>query len=138
MTTSRIKLRHFQKNLRKSQTEAEARLWSHLRNRNLNGIKFRRQRIVLGYIVDFICIDKKLIIELDGGQHASQTSYYKMRTYDNIRTQKLQKEGFQVLRFWNNEVFDNLEGVLEMIRFTCLNNPHPPFGHPLPKGERDS
>jgi very-short-patch-repair endonuclease len=96
--------------LRSSQTNAEQRLWYYLRNRHFQGFKFRRQQTLQGYIVDFVCLERKLVIELDGGQHADQ------QTYDEIRTQKLQQEGFRVLRFWNNEVFTNIEGVLEVIK----------------------
>ena len=106
-------LEHFQKSLRKTQTDAESLLWYHLRNRNLDGFKFRRQHILKGYIVDFVCLEKKLIIELDGSQHAMR------QAYDNVRTQKLQNDGFKVLRFWNNEILDNIEGVWEVIHHNC-------------------
>ena len=122
-------LHKFKKSLRKNQTDAETRLWYYLRNRRLDGCKFRRQHILQGYIVDFVCLEHKLIIELDGRQHATQ------RAYDEKRTQKLQQEGFRVLRFWNNDVLNNIEGVWEVIS-NSLNTPHPPFGRPLPQGER--
>ncbi|MCE3231015.1 MAG: putative restriction endonuclease-like [Alphaproteobacteria bacterium] len=102
-------LKKFQKNLRSSQTNAEYLLWYYLRNRNFQGFKFRRQHILQGYIVDFVCLQGKLIIEVDGGQHSEK------QDYDDYRTQKLQKDGFQVLRFWNHEVLTNIEGVLEVI-----------------------
>ena len=102
-------LKIFQKQLRSSQTDAEHRLWYYLRNRHSQGFKFRRQQIIQGYIVDFVCLKTKLVIELDGSQHTEQ------QTYDETRTQKLQKEGFRVLRFWNVEVFTNIEGVLAVI-----------------------
>ena len=119
-------LKRFKKTLRTNQTDAESRLWYHLRDRRSQGWKFRRQHILQGYIVDFVCLERKLIIELDGGQHAEQEAY------DNRRTRVLEKDGFKVIRFWNNEVLTNTEGVLEMI----LNTPHPPIGRPLPQGER--
>ena len=102
-------LQNFQKALRSSQTDAERLLWYHLRNRHLQGFKFRRQYILQGYIVDFVCLEKKLIVEADGGQHADQ------KTYDDQRTQILEKQGFEVLRFWNNEILTNIEGVLEVV-----------------------
>src|SRR3990167_9076020 len=119
-------LNKFKKTLRTNQTDAESRLWYHLRDRRFQGWKFRRQHILQGYIVDFVCLERKLVIELDGGQHAEQEAY------DTRRTRVLEKDGFKVIRFWNNEVLTNTEGVLEMI----LNTPHPPFGRPLPQGER--
>ena len=106
-------LKHFQKSLRKTQTNAESHLWYHLRNRHLDGFKFRRQHILQGYIVDFVCLEKKLIIELDGSQHATQ------QEYDSQRTLELKKDGFKVLRFWNNEVLDNVEGVWNVIHHNC-------------------
>jgi very-short-patch-repair endonuclease len=93
-------LKHFKKSLRKLQTDAERVLWYRLRNRNFQNYKFRRQHILCGYIVDFLCLEKKLIIELDGGQHAETNEY------DSARTLKLETDGFQVLRFWNNEIFN--------------------------------
>lgn len=124
-------LKRFKKSLRASQTDAESVLWYHLRNRNFQDYKFRRQHILRGYIVDFVCLEKKLIIELDGGQHAERNEY------DSARTLKLKTDGFQVLRFWNDEVFNNIDGVLEII-CTVLDTPHPPqkTRRPLPQGER--
>ena len=98
--------------LRKSQTDAEAILWSKLRNRQMAGRKFRRQVPLLGYVADFASLDAKLIIELDGGQHAEQVEA------DERRTRALETAGFLVLRFWNSDVFTNLEAVLETIRAT--------------------
>ncbi len=119
-------LKRFQKTLRTNQTDAESRLWYHLRDRRFQGWKFRRQHILQGYIVDFVCFERKLVIELDGGQHADQ------ETYDNRRTQVLENDGFKVIRFWNNDVLTNLEGVLEMI----LAAPHPPLCGKLPQDIR--
>lgn len=107
-------LTRFQKSLRKTQTKEESLLWYHLRNRHLDGLKFRRQHILQGYIVDFVCLEKKLIIELDDSQHAVQVDY------DNERTQKLENEGFKILRFWNNDVLNNIEGVWEVIHHNCM------------------
>ncbi len=112
-----LMLKKFKKILRKHQTDAESQLWYHLRARRLRGWKFRRQHILQGYIVDFVCLEKKLVVELDGGQHADQ------KAYDARRSRILEKNGFKVIRFWNNDVLNNLEGVLEMI----FNTPHPPL-----------
>jgi len=93
--------------LRCRSTDAEQLLWRHLRNRQLNGCKFRRQHEVDRYIVDFVCADAMLIVELDGGQHADQVHH------DKRRTQRLQAIGYRVLRFWNNDVLTNIGSVLE-------------------------
>jgi very-short-patch-repair endonuclease len=100
--------------LRKNQTEVEQLLWKHLRNRQLLGHKFRRQFPIEPYIADFVCLKLKLIIELDGGQHADQIYF------DNQHSLFLWKRGFKVMRFWNNEVCENTEGVLEAIRMVIL------------------
>jgi very-short-patch-repair endonuclease len=97
------------KNLRKNQTDAEAVLWRHLRNRQLGGFKFRRQHSFPPYIVDFVCIEKRLVVELDGGQHANATEA------DERRTKFLEHKGFSVVRFWNNDALGNTEAVLERI-----------------------
>ena len=100
--------------LRKNQTDVEKLLWQHLRNRQLCGYKFRRQFPIAPYIADFACLELKLIIELDGGQHADQISY------DNQRRLFLEQRGFKVIRFWNNDVIENTAGVLESIRLVIL------------------
>ena len=100
--------------LRKNSTQAERLIWNHLRARQLSGIKFRRQQPIGHYIVDFITFEKRIIVELDGGQHSSTIDK------DRKRDEWFKKKGFCVLRFWNNEVFENLEGVLETIRLRCL------------------
>lgn len=102
------------KTLRKNQTDVEQLLWRQLRNRQLCQQKFRRQFPVDPYIVDFVCLELKLIIELDGGQHADQIEY------DEKRSLFLGQRGFKVLRFWNNDVIENMEGVLEVIRLEIL------------------
>jgi very-short-patch-repair endonuclease len=89
-------------------TPAERKLWSHLRSNQL-GIDFRRQHAIGPYITDFCCIKKKLIIELDGGQHLEQEAY------DNERTTFLSSKGYRVLRFWNNDVLNDLDGVMHVI-----------------------
>ena len=121
------KLKRFQKALRVQQTDVENHLWRQLRSRRFQGWKFRRQHLLEGYIVDFVCLERKIIVELDGGHHADQKSY------DEHRTQILEAKGFKVIRFWNSDVLTNLEGVLEVI----LNTPHPrPKRRDLPQGER--
>ena len=91
--------------LRKNQTDAERTLWKHLRDRRLEGYKFRRQRPLGGYIVDLICLEQKLIVEVDGGQHSGQ------HKYDLERDEWLESQGHRVLRFWNNQVLDEVEAV---------------------------
>ncbi len=95
--------------LRQNMTLAEQRLWRHLRGKRLAGYKFRRQQPLGTYILDFVCSEAKLAIEIDGGQHAEQTAY------DAQRTRYLQQRGFTVLRFWNNEVLQQTEAVLTAI-----------------------
>ena len=100
--------------LRNKATEAEKYLWYMLRQKNF-GMKFRRQAVIGHYIVDFVCFEKLLVIEIDGGQHADSDE-------DIIRDRWLKAEGFNVLRFWNHDVLGNREGVLEKIR-ERLNTP---------------
>jgi len=95
--------------LRKNQTDVEKILWQKLRNRQLLNCKFRRQAPFYPYIVDFVCMECQIIVELDGSQHIEQ------QVYDDKRSAFLQAQGYKVLRFWNNEVIDNLEGVLIVI-----------------------
>jgi len=108
----RIRSATLPKELRQRQTDAEGRLWYYLRARNLEGFKFRRQHRIGRYIVDLSCLEKNLVIEIDGGQHNQSPD----EAQDKRRTDWLVKEGYQVLRFWNNEVLTNTEGVLEVIR----------------------
>ena len=95
--------------LRKNATHVENRLWSLIRTKRLKGYKFKRQYIIGAYIVDFICLEQKLIIELDGSQHLDAAEY------DKERTHFLNSKGYHVLRFWNNEVLENTENVLNVI-----------------------
>ena len=113
------KLIRYARDLRMNQSDAEARIWRHLRNRQLYGAKFRRQIAIDPYIVDFICTDHMLIVELDGGQHAEQVER------DEKRTRFLEDRGFRVLRFWNNDVLANTEGVLEVIMMELQKSPLP-------------
>lgn len=102
--------------LRKDQTTAEKALWRHLRYRQLEGCKFRRQQPLGRFIADFICFEKRLIIELDGDVHLSQ------KEGDRERDHYLKESGYKILRFWNDEVEKDMEGVLEKIRGN-LNTP---------------
>ena len=97
------------KNMRNNPAQAEAVLWSYLRKNGLYGLKFRRQQPIGKYIVDFLCCSKKIIIELDGGQHSES------QEYDKIRDEFLVQEGYKVIRIWNNQIFDNIEGVMDSI-----------------------
>ena len=92
-------------------TNEENKLWYHLRAKRLYGYKFKRQALIGQYIVDFICPEKNLIIELDGGQHNEIDNI----KYDIKRTQYLNSQGYKVIRFWNNEIRDNFDGVMEAI-----------------------
>ena len=105
----------YAKKLRRGSTRAENHLWQRLRARQVEGCKFRRQQPIDGYIVDFVSFENRLVIELNGGQHAAN------RPEDIKRDRFLELNGFKVLRFWNNEVFKNLDAVLETIRKACLD-----------------
>ena len=111
--------RDYARNLRHRQTDAERRLWSRLRDRRLVGAKFARQVPIGPYIVDFCCRELKLIVELDGGRHAIQAAY------DAERTALLERLGYRVMRFWDNEVLGNTEGVLIRIVETLATRPSP-------------
>ena len=101
----------FVKSLRKSQTDAERFLWKYLRNRRFRGLKFRRQFPIGRYILDFFCVEKRLAIELDGGQHSRDTVLKK----DKTRGEFLQRFNITVIRFWDNDVLTNLDGVLQRL-----------------------
>jgi very-short-patch-repair endonuclease len=100
-------------------TDAERKLWYALRYKTLPGLRFRRQMPVGNYIVDFCCLKSKLIIEVDGGQHAAR------QQYDLARTRFLESRGFRVLRLWDNEVLNNLDGAVEFIIEALGQSPHP-------------
>ncbi|MCF7520957.1 endonuclease domain-containing protein [Neisseria sp. ZJ106] len=106
-------LKNNARNLKRNMTLAEQRLWYSLRDKRLNGMKFRRQQTIGPYIVDFVCMEHKLIVELDGGQHAEQA------VYDSKRTEFLNNQGYCVLRFWNNEVLQQTAAVLAKIVEMC-------------------
>jgi very-short-patch-repair endonuclease len=99
--------------LRKKQTPWEKRLWARLKGKQFFGLKFKRQVVIGNYIVDFSCFEKMLIIELDGAGHSEDSA----RRSDERRTKFLEDRGYKVLRFYNNDIDNNLEGVLETIRF---------------------
>jgi very-short-patch-repair endonuclease len=103
--------------LRRDLTDAERKLWSLLRNRQLGGAKFRRQQPIGSFIADFVCQEHRLIIEADGGQHAESAT-------DAARTEFLERVGYRVLRFWNNDILNNMDGVAEVIS-VALSTPHP-------------
>jgi very-short-patch-repair endonuclease len=95
--------------LRVNQTDAERVLWNRIRNRQIDGHKFVRQEPISGYVCDFVCREGLLIVEVDGGQHSESAT-------DTIRDRRLTEQGYRVLRFWNNDVLGNLEGVLTTIQ----------------------
>jgi very-short-patch-repair endonuclease len=99
------------RDLRISSTDVEKKLWHRLRDRQLLGCKFRRQQPFKNYFLDFVCEEQKLVIELDGGQHNEAANLRR----DAVRTASLEEAGWKVLRFWNNEVNENIEGVLEVV-----------------------
>jgi very-short-patch-repair endonuclease len=101
------------RSLRSEQTRAEAKLWRVLSNRQLGGWKWKRQVPRGRYIVDFYCAEARLVVELDGGQHAGQVAY------DAWRTLELEEAGLRIIRFWNNEIFENLRGVCDVILTAC-------------------
>jgi len=104
-------LKTLRRNLRRNQTEAEKELWTHLRRRQVGGYKFIRQYSVGNYIIDFYCADKRLAIEIDGGQHAKN-----VEQKDKMKEMYLGMRNIKVIRFWNIEIFKNIEGVLIKIR----------------------
>ena len=113
--------------MRQRQTDAEQALWNELRARRLRGHKFRRQWTLGPFIVDFCCLEKRLIVEVDGGQHSPAT--------DRPRSNHLRAKGFRILRFWNNDILTNMEGVLTSIlsalgEMRKEEDPHP---NPLPR-----
>jgi very-short-patch-repair endonuclease len=108
----------FARTLSQIQTEAEGILWSRLRNRKLAGIKFRRQVPIQGYVADFAALSARLVVELDGGQHSERTAY------DDARTKVFESAGFLLLRFWNNQIREDLDMVLESIRAAMRPDEH--------------
>jgi very-short-patch-repair endonuclease len=121
--------KHHARSLRKQPTDAERLLWHRLRGEPL-GVKFRRQHPYLDYVLDFVCVERKLVIEVDGGQHLESER-------DQRRDRDLGTAGFRVLRFWNNEVLMQTDAVLEKIVSALARTPSPPPPLPL-KGRGDS
>ena len=113
--------------LRSTPTDAEMRLWSRLRRQQIDGFRFRRQQPMGRYVVDFFCPETKLIIEVDGGQHVTDSS---------ARTRWLEGRGYRVIRFWNNDVLQNTDGVVARIR-DALHAAGTPLPDPPPQGGRE-
>ncbi len=105
--------------LRNNATPMERRLWQNLKNRQLDDCRFRRQHPIGDYIVDFVCLERKIVVELDGSQHGTETSK------DVERDAWLADRGFRVLRFWNHEVKENVDGVVATIRDALIPPPQP-------------
>jgi very-short-patch-repair endonuclease len=114
--------------LRRDSTSAELRLWNQLRSRSIDGQKFVRQQPIGRYVVDFICRERRLIIEVDGGQHAESAR-------DLVRDQWLREHNYRVLRFWNNDIMSNMDGVLKTIAI-ALHADTPPHPVPVSGGNR--
>lgn len=112
--------------LRRKQTDAELKLWYFLRDRRFDGWKFRRQHPIGSYVVDFCCVEKMLVIGLDGGQHLEQKSQ------DEQREKDLNSKGYQILRFWDHEILKEADSILERIK-ESMGNPHPNL---LPEREK--
>ena len=111
--------------LRRNSTDVERQLWHRIRDKQIDEFRFRRRRPIGKYIVDFVCLDAMLIVELDGGQHAGDAAY------DQRRTAFLESLGYAVLRFWNNEVIENMDGVLQRLHETLLRSRTNPTLAPL-------
>jgi very-short-patch-repair endonuclease len=125
LSRSRERVRVRARSLRTTPTDAEALLWHHLRDRRLGNHKFRRQRPIGPYFADFACIEARLIVELDGGQHVEAAAY------DENRTRYIESQGYRVLRFWNHEVLTQTDAVRERILQALQEgSPHP---NPLPQ-----
>jgi very-short-patch-repair endonuclease len=103
--------RAFARHLRRSQTDAERRLWRYLRGRRLLGLRFRRQHPIGPYFADFACLELRLVVELDGGQHADPRG----QEHDRVRTAALEARGYAVIRFWDNDVLRDTQAVLATI-----------------------
>ena len=120
--------RKLPRKLRKTMTDAELRLWQRLRDRQIAGCRFRRQHPFLDFVLDFVCLERRLIVEVDGGQHLENER-------DQARDRRLREAGFQVLRFWNNQVLQEIDAVAEMIlaaleRDSSARTPSPPQPSP--------
>ena len=122
--------RDFARQLRNNLTDAEKELWHYLRAEQLYSSKFRRQAAIGLYVVDFVCFELRIVIELDGGQHNEEEA----KQYDARRTAWLNSQGFQVLRYWNHEVMKDVEAVVEAIGTAIQNSSHSQISPP-PQGE---
>ena len=120
--------RDYARGLRRRQTDAERRLWFRLRDRRLFGVKFSRQVPIGPYVADFCCREQRLVVELDGGQHALSAAD------DASRSEDLARLGYRVLRFWNHDVLGNTEGVLEAIARALGRLDNRPSPRPSPQG----
>ena len=124
-------LEFYAKRLRCGQTDAERKLWMHLRSRQMNGFKFRRQHLIGRYIVDFCSPERHLVVELDGGHHTGQTHT------DQRRTEYLTRLGYRVLRFWDHEVLVDTEAVIQRIAAVANLSPLAPSGRGEGEGSKD-
>lgn len=118
--------------MRRAPTSAERQLWALLPGRRFGACKFRRQQVLGSYIVDFVCLERRLIVEADGGQHCESG-------VDAVRTRWLERQGFRVLRFWNHEILGDRRAVSDRL-FAALEDPSPrspAASRPLPQGERE-
>lgn len=118
--------RHRARQLRKTMTDAEQCVWRYLRGRQIEGFRFRRQVPICGYVVDFLCPQARLIVEIDGGQHALQSGY------DARRTAALERHGYRVLRYWNHEVLQHVEAVVADVHLHLTRAFAPPQSFPSP------
>jgi very-short-patch-repair endonuclease len=125
-TNKSIYQNNLQRRLRRNMTDAERKLWSFLRGRQMEGLKFRRQHPYEDYILDFVCLEKKIVVEVDGGQHQERI------IEDGVRTKMLEKAGFCVLRFWNHEVLQKAEAVAEQILQAASLKENPSSPQPSP------
>jgi very-short-patch-repair endonuclease len=122
----------FARILRRNLTDAERTLWQKLRHKQLKNLKFRRQQQIGPYIVDFVTFEKKVVIEVDGGQHAVE------KDEDRERERWLQGQGFEVVRYWNNHILESIESVMEdIVRRVSKHRPPSPQPSPV-KGEEDA
>ena len=125
-TSEKILKPKLQRRLRKNPTDAEQRLWNCLRQRQFGDFKFRRQHPFENYVIDFVCLEAMLAVEVDGGQHADQ------QPEDALRTRTLTDAGFKVLRFWNNEVMQDIDAVKESIWLALQERKDPSPSLPSP------
>jgi very-short-patch-repair endonuclease len=128
-TNQQILERSLHRQLRNVPTDAERKLWQRLKGRQLEGCKFRRQHPYGSYILDFVCLERGLIVEIDGSQHMDAS------LKDAERTRFLEDAGFAVLRFWNNQVLGEMDGALEVIQRTLIARANPSPPNPPLEGE---